>query len=93
MSVQVSDEWSVYAGEQFAGRIIEHSPMSCSLIYHEQWQHDGYAFSPSLPLDDLFSDGDVSCFLRNLLPEGNGLETLLISQQVSRLDCFNRDIV
>ena len=86
MSIRPEHGWLIFAGEILAGHLVEHTPMSCSLIYEESWIQKGYALSPYLPLTGEFSDGDVSRFLRNLIPEGYGLATLLSSQHESRLN-------
>jgi len=78
---------SVYAGQ---------APIaSLSLIddqlhwqYHETWQQSGYAVSPHLPLQGDCSPLNVQRFLRNLLPEGNGLDELVSSYHLSKYNTF-----
>ena len=45
--------------------------------YNEQWQQSGFALSPHLPLDNNIPPVNVQRFVRNLLPEGNGLDELV----------------
>lgn len=56
--------------------------------YSEFWQKTGYAISPHLPLKGDISTLNVQRFLRNLLPEGNGLEELLESFHLSKYNTF-----
>lgn len=44
--------------------------------YTEQWLHEGYPLSPHLPLQDEIPTQNIECFLKNLLPEGDGLVEL-----------------
>ncbi len=45
--------------------------------YDESWQKRGFAISPHLPIDNHIPSVNVQRFLRNLLPEGNGLDELI----------------
>lgn len=45
--------------------------------YNKQWQQSGFALSPHLPLDNNIPSVNVQRFVRNLLPEGNGLDELV----------------
>jgi serine/threonine-protein kinase HipA len=56
--------------------------------YTQEWQQSGYALSPHLPLNADIPTLNVQRFLRNLLPEGNGLEELLHSFHVSKYNTF-----
>lgn len=56
--------------------------------YTETWQQSGYAVSPNLPLWGEIPTLNVQRFLRNLLPEGNGLEELLHSFHLSKYNTF-----
>ena len=56
--------------------------------YTEAWQQSGYAVSPNLPLWGEIPTLNVQRFLRNLLPEGNGLEELLHSFHLSKYNTF-----
>ena len=57
--------------------------------YNEKWQQSGFALSPHLPLDNNISPVNVQRFLRNLLPEGNGLDELIAHfHQLSKNNTF-----
>lgn len=56
--------------------------------YSPQWQQTGFAISPHLPLHDEIASENVERYLRNLLPEGNGLDELLRSFHLSKYNTF-----
>ncbi len=56
--------------------------------YTQSWQQTGYAISPHLPLHDDIPAINVQRFLRNLLPEGNGLSELLSSFRLTQNNTF-----
>lgn len=57
--------------------------------YNERWQQTGFAISPHLPLNNDISSVNVNRFLRNLLPEGNGLDELVAHfHQLSKNNTF-----
>lgn len=57
--------------------------------YNAQWQQSGFALSPHLPLDNRIPPVNVQRFLRNLLPEGTGLDELIAHfHQLSKSNTF-----
>jgi serine/threonine-protein kinase HipA len=56
--------------------------------YTKKWQQSGYAISPHLPLNYSIATINVQRFLRNLLPEGNGLDVLLKTFHLSKSNTF-----
>lgn len=56
--------------------------------YSEDWQHTGYAVSPHLPLQGDIPTINVQIFLRNLLPEGNGLDELVKGFHLSKYNTY-----
>ena len=57
--------------------------------YNEGWQQTGFAISPHLPIDNDIPPVNVYRFLRNLLPEGNGLDELVAHfHQLSKNNTF-----
>ncbi len=56
--------------------------------YLDSWQRKGFPLSPYLPLNKSIPSENVERFLRNLLPEGNGLDELLASFHLSRYNTF-----
>lgn len=57
--------------------------------YNEKWQQTGFAISPHLPLHNDIPSANVQRFLRNLLPEGNGLDELVAHfHQLSKNNTF-----
>jgi len=56
--------------------------------YRQTWQDTGYAISPHLPLQGDISSINVQRFLRNLLPEGQGLDELVRYFHLSRFNTF-----
>jgi serine/threonine-protein kinase HipA len=45
--------------------------------YNTSWQQSGFALSPHLPLNNSIPPVNVQRYVRNLLPEGNGLDELI----------------
>lgn len=58
------------------------------IIYNDDWIVDGFALSPSLPLSGDFNQVASKRFIENLLPEGEGLDTLSIYLQISKNNVF-----
>lgn len=56
--------------------------------YLPVWQQRGFALSPHLPLHLPIPNENVARFLRNLLPEGNGLDELLLSYHLRKYNTF-----
>jgi serine/threonine-protein kinase HipA len=56
--------------------------------YSQDWQDNGYPLSPHLPLNNEIPSENVESYLRNLLPEGNGLDELLRSFHLSKYNTF-----
>ena len=56
--------------------------------YRPDWQHTGYAVSPHLPLQGDIPTIHVQIFLRNLLPEGNGLDELVKGFHLSKYNTY-----
>ncbi len=72
------------------GRLIyDDSGGRYSIKYSEQWKKEGFAISPHIPLDKNASPFAVDRYLKNLLPEGTGLETLSVHTSVSKGNTFS----
>ncbi|MFC3909194.1 HipA domain-containing protein [Legionella dresdenensis] len=56
--------------------------------YTADWQKEGFAVSPHLPLSDNIPAITTTRFLRNLLPEGYAFDELLQNLHVSRNNTF-----
>ncbi|TAL62382.1 MAG: type II toxin-antitoxin system HipA family toxin, partial [Legionella sp.] len=56
--------------------------------YSPEWQNSGFAVSPHLPLGEDIPSVNVQRFLRNMLPEGNGLEELVANFHLSKFNTF-----
>lgn len=81
----------VYIGTQ--QKIAELSLVSgtereLAFTYNSEWQANGFAISPHLPLSGDFGQRDVHSYLQNLLPEGKGLDELVLNTTVSRNNTF-----
>ena len=78
---------NVYLGEVIiADLLLEHDQIF--LQYSQDWQTSGYAISPHLPLSGEIPTANVQRYLRNLFPEGEVLDTLLINLRVSKANTF-----
>lgn len=77
----------VYLGKN---KIAKLTLMNDQLYWHYDvlWQQSGYAVSPHLPLDADIPTLNVQRFLRNLLPEGNGLDELVSNFHLSKYNTF-----
>ncbi|MCX7116106.1 MAG: HipA domain-containing protein [Gammaproteobacteria bacterium] len=77
----------VYLGKQVIAKLTLHDDQ---LYWHYSpaWQQSGYAVSPHLPLQGVIPTLNVQRFLRNLLPEGGGLDVLLSSFHLSKYNTF-----
>lgn len=78
---------AVFLGDQPVARLRQHDDQ-LHWDYHPQWQQQGYAISPHLPLDAPIAPLNVQRFVRNLLPEGTGLDELLQRFQLGRQNTF-----
>ena len=78
---------SVFLGEQ---QIASLQLSADQLLWHyaASWQQQGFALSPHLPLHGEIPPLNVQRFLRNLLPEGPGLDELLASFRLARHNTF-----
>lgn len=56
--------------------------------YQPQWQRAGFPLSPYLRFNEKIPTENVERFLRNVLPEGNGLDELLLSFHLSKYNTF-----
>ena len=54
------------------------------LEYTEQWEKEGFPLSPVLGFDKNFKSQDVKNYIENLLPEGDGLDKLVLLFQISK---------
>jgi len=86
MTYKKSITYIVYAGSQKVGTLTFISPVSCEFKYDKTWSAVGYALSPHLPMGERIETQSTMRFLKNLLPEGIGLEFLLHSFYLSRND-------
>ena len=55
-----------------------------NLQYSQNWEKDGFALSPFLPLNQACHQEHVKKFIDNLLPEGKGLDSVSISTGISK---------
>ena len=58
------------------------------IIYDETWKKKGFAISPQIPLEKAPRPHAVEIYLKNLFPEGRGLEILAGSIAVSKDNTF-----
>ena len=58
------------------------------MVYEPDWQKEGFAVSPHLPLDGNFERNAVRNFLQNMLPEGKGLEEITTNTTLSKNNTF-----
>lgn len=64
------------------------SDAEISLTYDPLWVEEGHAISPHLPLNGNFDHRAVNNYLKNLLPEGKGLEDLTSNTTISKNNTF-----
>jgi serine/threonine-protein kinase HipA len=80
-------ELDIYLGQHIIAKLTLMDDQLC-WHYCQAWQQTGYAVSPHLPLNTNIPTLNVQRFLRNLLPEGNGLEELLLNFHLSKSNTF-----
>lgn len=82
---------NVYLGQQCIGVLVLTNSSELYFFYHEQWQQEGYALSPHLPLDNSASNNQfaIKVFFQNLFPEGENLDILLKSFHLGRSNVFS----
>ena len=59
-----------------------------SLGYFKKWKESGFALSPHLPLNGEIDSLAIEMFLKNLLPEGENLESISVFKQISKYNTF-----
>ncbi|SQH77687.1 conserved protein of unknown function, might belong to Phosphatidylinositol kinase [Shewanella benthica] len=57
-------------------------------VYQTQWQQQGFALSPYLPLQGDIPSSVIRRYLQNLLPENQGLDHLIEYLAVSKQNTF-----
>lgn len=80
-------ELNVYSGRNIIARLTLQNDQ-LFLQYAPDWQNTGFAISPHLPLSGEIPTVNVQRYLRNLFPEGDVLDTLLINLQLSKGNTF-----
>lgn len=56
--------------------------------YDKNWIINGFALSPSLPLNSIIDQQIAKNFIENLLPEGNGLDEIVNYFNISKNNKF-----
>ncbi len=78
---------NIYLGETIIAHLFLQDDQ-IFLQYTQDWQTDGYAISPHLPLSNEISATNIQRYLRNLFPEGEILETLVTNLRLSKANTF-----
>ncbi len=79
----------VYLNTQpIATLTIEGKEDRYTFIYREDWEKQGFAISPHLPLHIEIASASIKRFLENLLPEGKGLDDLSTFIRISKHNIF-----
>lgn len=72
-------------GKNVVGEIIPDASEGNDFFrYSENWKKEGFALSPTLPLNGKIQKTDFLLFLENLLPEGRALEHLSRLNNISK---------
>ena len=79
---------TVFIAKQKVATITRNDNDELDWKYAVSWQHKGFPLSPALPLKSDIASVNVTRFLRNLLPEGGGLDELLQRFNLSRSNTF-----
>lgn len=66
----------------------DHNDDVFEIVYDERWIKKGFAISPHIPLEKAPRPRAVEIYLKNLFPEGRGLEILAGSIAVSKDNTF-----
>lgn len=84
----IDHQLHVFLGKQVIATIKRLDNDELRLDYTFEWQQKGFALSPHLPLKQETPSKNINRFLSNLLPEGEGLETLLSCFHLSKRNIF-----
>ena len=68
---------NVYANSSLVGELTFMSPGKCQFNYAANWLAQGFAISPHIGFQQTVSSDTLINFLKNLLPEGDALSSLL----------------
>lgn len=74
----------VYANSNLVGELTFMSPGKCQFHYAANWLEQGFAISPHIGFQQRVSSETLVNFVKNLLPEGNALSSLLNYERVSK---------
>ena len=85
MSYSIS---AYFSQEKIAELTLDEKTGLLNLAYNSAWQQQGFALSPCLTLDNLFSASSVYNFLDNQLPEGKARELLAQNLGVNEKQIF-----
>jgi len=80
-------ELNVHLGKDIIARLVLVND-EIQMHYSADWQQKGHSVSPHLPLNDSIPPLNVQRFVRNLLPEGSGLEELIGAFHLSKYNTF-----
>jgi serine/threonine-protein kinase HipA len=80
---------NIFCNNERVGIIeIDLNSNNVELIYDENWKNIGFELSPHLKFDKSIDSNSIKKFVNNLLPEGNGLDTISIILQISKANKF-----
>ena len=75
---------NVYANSSLVGELTFMSPGKCQFHYAASWLEHGFAISPHINFQQTVSSETLINFLKNLLPEGDALSSLLTYERLSK---------
>ncbi len=85
----MSDTLRITFNHEHVGELkYDHHHDVFGIIYDETWRQKGFAISPHIPLNGAPPPRAVEIYLRNLFPEGGGLDVLAGSIAVSKENTF-----
>jgi serine/threonine-protein kinase HipA len=86
---QMSDNLKITFNHESVGELkYDHNDDVFEIIYDDPWIKKGFAISPHIPLEKAPRPHAVEIYLKNLFPEGRGLDILAGSIAVSKDNTF-----
>lgn len=81
---------NMYFNTQKIGELSYHShTQEFALKYSNEWMNIGFPISLKLGFDGNFNSNDIKNYIENLLPEGEGLEKLVLLFQISKANKYS----
>ncbi|MBL4910248.1 MAG: HipA domain-containing protein [Alteromonadaceae bacterium] len=79
---------SIFSQSELVGRLQFIEPRLSTFIYDDFWVKNRFPISPCIPFNAEYSPQTIVNFLRNLFPEGDAFELLLVNNNLSKINLY-----